>query len=151
MVFYSVGMKKDSFLTRFLFPVLAASVVFSAPIHAEEEETPLEKTMEQTSRALKSLRKIDKSDWAAGAEAARKAADGIRQGMAYEPAIAKDITDAKEKAKAIADYRRLMGESYATLCELEMAYLEEDQEKVDAVTKKVKAGRKEGHKKYTDD
>ena len=144
-------MKKYSFLTRFSLPVLAVTVAFSAPVYAEEDETPLTKTMEQTSKALKSLRKIDKSDWAAGAKAARDAADGIRKGMEYEPAIAQHIQDEKEKAKAIADYRRLMGESYMVLCELELAYLEEDQEKVDTAIAKVKAGRKEGHKKYTDD
>ena len=74
-------MKRYSFLARFFLPVLAGSVAFSAPVHAEEDETPLAKTMEQTSKALKSLRKIDKSDWAAGAKAARTAADGIRKGI----------------------------------------------------------------------
>jgi len=118
---------------------------------ADEESTPLVKAMEQTSDALKSLRKIDKSDWAAGAKAARTAADGIRKGMEFEPALVKEMPDGKEKTKAIANYRQMMGLSYAALCELEIAYLEEDQEKVDAAMSKVKAGKKEGHKKYTDD
>ena len=45
-----------------------------------DDDTPLTKTMEQSSDALKSLRKIDKDDWAGGAEAARRAADGVRKG-----------------------------------------------------------------------
>jgi predicted negative regulator of RcsB-dependent stress response len=61
------------------------------------------------------------------------------------------MPDGKEKTKAIADYRRMMGLSYANLSELELAYLEEDEEKVDEAMKKVKAGKKEGHKKYSDD
>ncbi len=65
--------------------------------------------------------------------------------------MVEEMKDGKEKTKAIADYRRLMGLSYAALCELELAYLEEDQAKVDAVMKKVKAGKKEGHKKYEDE
>lgn len=117
----------------------------------DENDTPLGKSMEQASDALKSLRKIDKNDWAAGAKAARTAADGLRKGMEFIPALVKDMKDGKEKTKAIADYRRLMGRAYADLCELEIAYLEEDQAKVDAAMKKVKAGKKEGHKKYEDD
>lgn len=126
---------------------------FSAQVSAEEDEklTPLEETMEETSDALKSLRRIDKSDWAAGAKAARTAADGIRKGMAFIPAIVKEMPDGKDKAKAIADFRRIMGESYAALCELELAYLEEDQAKVDAATTKWKASKKAGHREYTDD
>ena len=107
--------------------------------------------MEQTSDAIKSLRKIDPDDWKAGAEAARTAADGVRKGMEFIPVLVKDMKDGMEKTKQIADYRRLMGLSYALLCELELAYLEEDSDKVDEVLKKVKANKKEGHKKYSDD
>ncbi len=117
----------------------------------DEDETPLAKAMEQTSDALKSLRKMDKSDWAAGAKAARTAADGCRKGMEFIPVLVEEMKDGMEKTKAVADYRRLMGISYADLCSLELAYLEKDQAKVDAAMKKIKAGKKEGHKKYEDD
>ena len=118
---------------------------------AGDEDTPLTKAMEESSKALKLLRKMDRSDWAGGAKACRVAAEGCRKGMAYIPALIKDMRDGKEKTKAIADYKRLMGLSYAALCELELAYLDEDQTKVDAALKKVKAGKKDGHKKYSDD
>lgn len=145
-------MKKDTLFTRFFLPVFIGALAVSAPVSADEDKhTPLEEAMEQTSDALKSLRKIDKSDWAAGAKAARTAADGIRKGLEFIPALVKDMPDGKDKEKAIADYRRMMGLSYAALCELELAYLSEDQVKVDAASKKVKEGKKEGHKKYTDD
>lgn len=146
-------MKKNILFTRLFLPVFSMSLAICQPVVAddEEEDTPLAKAMEQTSDALKSLRKMDKSDWAAGAKAARTAADGIRKGMEFIPALIKDMKDGKEKTKAIADYRRLMGLSYANLCELELAYLAEDQSKVDAAMTKIKAGKKEGHKKYEDE
>lgn len=128
-----------------------AALMTAGMLRAEDDHTPLEETMEQTSDAIKSLRKIDENDWVALAEAARKAADGIRKGMEFIPLLIKDMPDGKEKTKAIADYRRMMGLSYANLSELELAYLEEDEEKVDEAMKKVKAGKKEGHKKYSDD
>ena len=117
----------------------------------DDDDTPLAKAMSQTSDALKSLRKMDKSDWTGAAKAARTAADGCRKGMEFIPVLVEEMKDGKEKTKAIADYRRLMGLSYAALCELELAYLDEDQAKVDAVMTKVKAGKKEGHKKYEDE
>ena len=145
-------MKKDILLSRLFLPILASSLAFSSPlVVAEDEETPLVKAMDQTSSALKSLRRMDKNDWVAGAKAARDAADGIRKGMAFEPAIAKDMEDGKEKTIVIADFRRIMGLSYAALCELELAYIEESQEKVDAAMAKVKDTKKQGHKKYADD
>ena len=146
-------MKKNLFLKQLILPVFTASLVLCQPTMAadDDDDTPLAKAMSQTSDALKSLRKMDKNDWAGAAKAARTAADGSRKGMEFIPALVAEMKDGKEKTKAIADYRRLMGLSYAALCELELAYLDEDQAKVDAVMKKVKAGKKEGHKKYEDE
>lgn len=145
-------MKITNSLTS-IWPVCCLCFVMCMPqVHADsDEDTPLTKTMTESSKALKELRKIDKDDWAGGAEAARIAAEGIRKGMEYIPVLIKDMAEGMDKVKAIADYRRMMGLSYAYLCELELAYLEEDAEKVDAAMSKVKAGKKEGHKKYSDD
>ncbi len=145
-------MNMYSSFRRIVFCVVVSGLVICQPALAgDEDDTPLDKVMKETSKALKLLRKIDKNDWAAGAKAARAAAEGCRKGMAYVPALIKDMKEGKEKAKALADYKRLMGLSYAALCELELAYLDEDQAKVDAAMKKVKAGKKSGHKKYSDD
>ncbi|MBT8036857.1 MAG: hypothetical protein KJO21_04870 [Verrucomicrobiae bacterium] len=140
----------NTIFNRIVLPVMTVSLVLAQPTMADDD-TPLAKTMEQMSDALKSLRKMDKSDWAGAAKAARTAADGCRKGMAFIPILVEEMKDGKEKTQAIADYRRMMGLSYAALCELELAYLDEDQAKVDAAMKKVKAGKKEGHKKYEDD
>lgn len=134
----------------FLFCMLATGAL--TPAHADsEDETPLAKTMEESSEAIKELRKIDKNDWKSGADLARKAADGIRKGMEFIPWLVEQMPEGLEKTKAIADYRRMMGLSYADLCELELAYLDQDADKVDEVMTKIKAGKKEGHKKYSDD
>lgn len=133
-----------------LFCMLATGAL--TPAHADsEDETPLAKTMEESSEAIKELRKIDKNDWKSGADLARKAADGIRKGMEFIPWLVEQMPEGLEKTKAIADYRRMMGLSYADLCELELAYLDQDADKVDEVMTKIKAGKKEGHKKYSDD
>jgi len=146
-------MKHNTLLNRIVQSVIAASFSFSLPVMADgdEKDTPLAEAMGESAKALKSLRKIDKNDWTAAAKAARTAADGCRKGMAYIPALVKEMPEGKEKIKAIADYKRLMGLSYSALCELELAYLDEDQAKVDAAMSKVKAGKKEGHKKYEDE
>lgn len=145
-------MKYDYLLMRLfsLFCMLATGAL--TPAHADsEDETPLAKTMEESSEAIKELRKIDKNDWKSGADLARKAADGIRKGMEFIPWLVEQMPEGLEKTKAIADYRRMMGLSYADLCELELAYLDQDADKVDEVMTKIKAGKKEGHKKYSDD
>ena len=71
-------MTKSLTLKRAFLPIVAVSMALSFPATADEEDhehTPLEKAMKISSNALKSLRKMDKSDWAGGAKAARTAAD----------------------------------------------------------------------------
>ena len=146
-------MNKYKVFLKMATSLCALALMASTELKAadDDDHTPLEETMEQTSDALKSLRKMDKDDWAAGAKAARTAADGVRKGMEFIPVLIKDMKDGKDKTMALADFRRMMGLSYANLCELELAYLEEDADKVEEALKKVKAGKKEGHKKYSDD
>lgn len=115
---------------------------------ADEEETPLQKSMNEANKELKLLRKMEVGDWKAGAEAARSAAAGFLKGFEHLPILINEMPDGKEKTVAIADYRRLMGLAYASICELELAYLAEDQAMVDAAQVKIKASKKEGHQKY---
>ena len=146
-------MKLNSLFRLLIVPVLTAGILFIQPVHADddEEDTPLAKSMKESSDALKALRKLAKDDWAGGVEKSRIAAEGIRKGMEFIPAMIKDMKDGVEKDKALADYRRLMGLNYAALCELELAYLEKDAAKVEAATTSWKALKKEGHKKYEDE
>lgn len=128
----------------------AAIVTMSAMSVVVADETPLAKEMSETSSALKSLRKIAKDDYSGGAAAARKAHEHFLKGMAYTARMIEDMAAGPNKVKALADQRRLNGLAYAALCELEMAYLAEDEEAIDVAMTKVKKVKKEGHKKYED-
>ena len=109
------------------------------------------KEMKTVSQQLKSLRTMPKDDFAAAADAVRTAHEALLAAMEYTAAMVEEMPDGHEKAKALADSRRVLGLSYAALCELELAYLEKDPVKVAAAMSKVKDTKKEGHKKYTDD
>ena len=126
--------------------VLANGSLYGAD---DDESTPLGENMDKVSSSLKSLRKAE--GWEAKAEIARKAQEACLGGLKYLPKTFEKITDAKEKAKATADYKRLIGSAYAALCQLESAFLEEDEDAVDEAMSLIKSLKKEGHKKYEDD
>ena len=115
-----------------------------------DEETPLGKEMEAINDSFKALSK--EKDSAKGAALARQAQDGMLKGAAMVPDFITDmIPDAKEKEKAIADYRRLMGESFVVFCKIEIAFLEGKTEEVAKLVDSAKALKKEGHKKYIEE
>ena len=62
-----------------------------------------------------------------------------------------NIKDEKEKAKATADYKRLMGLTLAGLGELELAFLNEDEAKAEEIVDKLKDLKKEGHNAYIEE
>jgi len=117
----------------------------------DKEKTPMAKEMKTVSEKLKSLRKIDKADYAAGAKAVREAHAALLRSMAFVPALVKDMPEGEEKSIAIADAGRLLGLNYAVLCELEIAYIKKDDKLIGDLAKKWKELKKEGHKKYEDD
>lgn len=111
----------------------------------------MEKEMKTVSSKLKELRKMDKTDYAGGAEKVREAHTALLNSMAYVPALVKEMKDGDEKSIALADSRRLLGHTYSILCELEIAYLKKDDKLINDLASKWKDLKKEGHKKYTDD
>ena len=141
-------MRKETFGKLF---ALCALVGFTgvAPVAADEDETPLAEQMETVSGSMKKLRKAD--GFEAKAALIREAQAACIKSMEYLPAMFKDIKDAKEKAKATADFKRLMGLTLAGLGELELAFLNEDEEKADEVIDKLKDLKKEGHNAYIED
>lgn len=119
-----------------------------APVHADDDETPLGEEMSTLSSSLKKLRKAETTeDKVALVHAAQTAA---LNSLKYLPMIFKDIKDEKAKAKATADYKMMSGQVYVKLCELEMAYLAEDEDKADEIKGQLKDLKKEGHEKYTE-
>ena len=118
------------------------------PSFADDDETPLAKQMDTVSGSLKGLRKAETTaDKVALVQAAQKAS---LKSLEYLPVIFKDVKDPKELAKGTADYKRLVGMSYVALCELELAFIAEDEAKADEILGKLKDLKKEGHNAYTD-
>lgn len=119
------------------------------PMQADEE-TPLGKEMESINDSFKALTK--EKDGAKGAALARKAQEGMLKGLTMVPDFITDmIPDPKEKEKALADYRRLMGETYVVFCKIEIAFLEGKMDEVTKLADDAKALKKEGHKKYIEE
>jgi hypothetical protein len=119
------------------------------PMQADEE-TPLGKEMESINDSFKALTK--EKDGAKGAALARKAQEGMLKGLTMVPDFITDmIPDPKEKEKALADYRRLMGETYVVFCKIEIAFLEGKMDEVTKLADAAKALKKEGHKKYIEE
>ncbi len=123
----------------------------SAIADDDKEGTPMEKEMKTVSDRLKALRKMDKSDYVGGAKVVREAHSALLRSMAFDPSLVKDMKDGDQKAIALADSRRLMGLTYAILCELEIAYIKKDDKLITELASKWKSLKKEGHKAYTDD
>lgn len=120
------------------------------PVNAEEEDTPLGKQMESLNDAFKALNK--EQDPVKGAALARTAQEGILKGISLVPTLITDtIKDAKEKEKAIADYRKMMGETFVIFCKIETAFLENKLDEVAKLSTEAKAMKKEGHKKYVEE
>jgi soluble cytochrome b562 len=125
--------------------MMAAMVL---PMHADD--TPLGKEMESINDSFKALSK--EKDPAKGAALARKAQEGMLKGATMVPDMIQDmVPDPKDKEKAIADYRRLMGEAFVVLCKIEIAFLEGKMDDVAKLVDDAKALKKEGHKKYIEE
>ncbi len=134
---------------NFSIKTLAITSILSfgllAPVHADDDETPLAEEMDVLSGSLKRLRKAETT--AEKVELVHAAQKATIKSLQYSPMVFKDI---KEKAKATADYKRLIGLTYAKLCELELAYLAGDEDKADEIKGELKDLKKDGHEKYTD-
>jgi len=115
-------------------------------VHADED-TPLAQEMDKVSSSLKGLRKAE--TFADKIKLAQTAQEATLKSLEYLPILFKDI-QGKDLAKGTADYKRLIGLTYAALCELELAFIAEDDAKADEVVDKLKALKKEGHREYTD-
>ena len=132
-----------------IWTVLLMMVGTMMPMQADEE-TPLGKEMESLNDSFKALNK--ETDPAKGAALARKAQEASLKGISIVPDFITDmVPDAKDKEKAIADYRRLMGEAFVVFCKIETAFLEGKMEEVAKLADAAKALKKEGHKKYIEE
>ena len=139
---YPVRMK-----TRFVLMAFAASLVL--PLSAEEKETPLGKQMESFNDAFKAFRK--ETDTTKCAALARDAQAAVVKTLTETPDMLKKMPDGPEKAKAAAEYRKMMGKVYVSLCELEEAYLAGNTEEAGKILGSMREMKKAGHDKFMEE
>ena len=138
---------KLNFSMKSLALVSVLGFGFVAPVIADE--TPLEEEMSVMGKSLKGLRKAKTAE--DKVKLIQKAQLATLKSLEYLPMIFKDIKDDAEKAKATADYKTMVGQSYVKFCQLESAYLEGDEEAADTLLSEIKDLRKAGHRKYIED
>lgn len=142
-------------MKHLLITLVKASILGAACLslsnHALAGDSKMAEEMETVSDNLKSLRKIPKDDFAAGAKAVNAARAAIYASMTEIPQMIDYWKEGPKKEVAKADSARLMALSYAALCDLEIAYIEKDAEKIKTAMSKIKGIKKEGHEKYSDD
>ncbi len=132
--------------TKFFLMALAASLVL--PLSADTE-TPLGKQMESFNDSFKAFRK--ESDPAKCAALARDAQTAVAKTLGETPELVKKMAEGPEKAKAAAEYRKMMGKVYVALCELEEAYLDGKTEEANKILGSMREMKKAGHDKFMEE
>ncbi len=126
---------------------LAATLMFVQTSMADD--TPLAKQMEAMNDAYKAIRR--ETDPAKGAALAREAQDAMIKGIVELPAMVKGMPDGADKAKASAEYRKMMGSLIVSLSDLELAFLGNDMAKVKEIVESMKDMKKQGHEKFIEE
>ena len=114
-----------------------------------EEETALGKQMEAMNDAYKAMRR--ETDTAKGAALAREAQDAMVKALIESPELVKAMPDGADKAKASAEYRKMMGSLISTLASMELAFLDNDLDKVKEIVGTMRDMKKEGHEKFMEE
>jgi len=116
------------------------------------DDTELGVIMDEVNGILKKIARDESLDNPARAQLAKEAAELYINSLKHKPADIEFLfkTDL-ERAIAIADYKAMIGLSYAHLCSLEIAYLKNDEAAIEQALSDIKASKKKGHKKYIDE
>jgi soluble cytochrome b562 len=128
--------------------VLAFAILAAIPT-VRADDTPLGSQMESLNDAYKALRK--ETDSAKGAAFAREAQQAVLKGLAENPEMLSKMADGPEKTKAAAVYRRMMGQLYVLLCDVETAFLEGKTDEVAKLVESIKELKKAGHDKFIEE
>lgn len=135
--------------TKMIICGIAATLMFVQPGRAEDEDTPLAKQMEAMNDAYKAMRR--ETDTAKGASLAREAQDAMVKAIAEVPDLVKAMPDGPEKAKASAEFRKMMGSLISTLAGMELAFLDGDLDKVKEIVESMRDMKKKGHDKFMEE
>ena len=119
------------------------------PARAAEEHTKLEEQMEALDDAFKGFRR--ETDAVKGAAAARESQMAALKSAAEVPITLKAMPEGPEKAKALAEYRKMMGKLFVTLCEVEEAFLNGKMDEVAKIVDVIKEMKKTGHDKFVEE
>lgn len=119
-----------------------------APVIAQDE-TPLGLQMESINDAFKAFRK--ETDPAKGAAQAREAQAALIKAFPEIPQLIKDMPQGADREKALAQYHKMTGQLYVTLCEVEIAFLDGKTDEVAKLVDSIKLMKKEGHKEFMKD
>ena len=119
------------------------------PARAAEEHTKLEDQMEALDDAFKGFRR--ETDAVKGAAAARESQMAALKSAAEVPITLKAMPEGPEKAKALAEYRKMMGKLFVTLCEVEEAFLNGKMDEVAKIVDVIKEMKKTGHDKFVEE
>lgn len=111
-----------------------------------EEHSKLGEEMEVLDDAFKGFRR--ETDPAKGAAQAREAQNATLKSTMEVPAMIKEMADGPDKAKALAEYRKMMGKMFVALCEVEEAFLNNKMEDVAKIIETLKTAKKDGHGKF---
>jgi soluble cytochrome b562 len=129
--------------------LMVCAACLTAPFLAAEEETPLGKQMESMNDAYKAFRR--ETDPAKGAALAREAQQAVAKGLMEIPAMLAKMPEGPPKAKAAAEYRKMMGKLFVSLCEVEEAFLAGKIDQVATIVETLKEMKKTGHEKFMED
>ena len=128
--------------------LMACAALVAAPV-LKADDTPLGKQMEAMNDAYKAFRK--ETDPAKGAVLAREAQAAVAKGLTENPEMVAKMPEGADKAKASAAYRKMMGQLYVVLCEVEEAFLSGNLEEVAKLVETMKDMKKTGHDKFMED
>ncbi len=128
--------------------VLGCAACLMLPLVADEE-TPLGTQMESFNDAYKAFRK--ETDPEKGAALARDAQQALIKAMAELPEVVTKMPDGSEKAKAAAEYRKMIGRCFVVMCEVEEAFLVGKTDDVAELINQLKDMKKAGHDKFMEE
>jgi soluble cytochrome b562 len=118
-------------------------------IPANADDTPLAKQMEILNDAYKAIKK--EQDPAKGAAFAKEAQDAMTKAIVELPEMVKAMPEGPDKAKASAEYRKMMGTLISALADMELAFHNKDLEKVKTIVEQLRESKKQGHDKFMDE
>lgn len=131
--------------------LLGCAVCLLGPVVAAEDhaDSPLAKQMEAFNDAYKAIRK--ETDPAKGAALSREAQQAVLKSIPETPEMLAKMPEGPAKAKAAAEFRKMMGRAFVTLCEVEEAFLAENITEVAKLVEVLKEMKKDGHDKFMEE